>query len=391
MSENSFEILSSKYLTAELSDVETSELENLVKSNEYYQQKFKESIYADVFIEESKAELNPQEAFKDFLNVVETPKRSLFKKMLGYVAVISGVILSVIGGNFIMNNDNDLNPRTALVIPNEDIILYNENGSFRKVDIDYNKSIKDEFGRIEGLKIGEEITYKMDKIKTSVKTTNHTLKVPFGKKFKITLSDGTKVYLNSGSNITYPTKFDNSKERVVELQGEAFFEVVKNTKKPFIVKTDLLNVRVLGTNFNVSAYKNDEVNSVILVTGKVAVSKSIGFENEESKSVLLKPNYSASIKRGYEDKIVVSPVSNLNKYISWKNKELEFKNDKFIDITKKLERNFNVKIVSDNTTLNNIEFTGNFNKQDVFDILDAFRVHTQFNYTVKNNSIIIKK
>lgn len=390
MNENRFNILASKYFTDELSSVEILELEDLISSNEYYRYTFKEYVGVNALISESKKEIDSRESFQEFLSVVEKPKKIRFKKMLSYVAIASGVILSIFGADFVINS-RGYNPRTALVIPNEDVILYNENGRYKRVEIDYNKAIKNEFGEVEGFKSGNEIIYETDKTKTSTKIINYTLKVPFGKKFGVTLSDGTKVHLNSGSSITYPNTFSTSKRRIVTLQGEAYFEVTPNKEKPFIVKTDLLNVRVLGTKFNVSAYKNDNINSVILVEGKVAVSKSVAFENEKSKSILLKPNQRAFTKRKTNDKIVRNSVSNINKYISWKDKELEFKNDKFIDITKKLERNFNVKIVSNSSKLNNIEFTGNFNKQDVFDILDSFRVHTPFTYTVENNSIVIKK
>lgn len=390
MNENRFDILASKYLTDELNNVELLEFENLISSNEYYEYEFKEFISVNTLIEETKANTCSQQAFKDFLSTIEEPKKFQYKKVLNYAAIISGIILSVFVSNFIFNN-TESNPRTALVIPNEDIILYNEDGRSQKVEIDYNKAIKNEFSGLEGLKIGDEIIYEGDKTKTSAKVTNYTLKVPFGKKFGLTLSDGSKVYLNSGSSITYPNTFNSSSKRVVTLQGEAYFEVKSNKKKPFIVKTDLLNVRVLGTKFNVSAYKNDNSNSITLVEGKVAVSKSVAFKNQKSKSILLEPNQRAFAKRNGNKTIIKKQVSSVSKYISWKNRELEFKNDKFIDITKKLERNFNVKIVSNNKRLNNIEFTGNFNKQDVFDILDSFRVHTSFTYTVENNNILIKK
>lgn len=383
MTENHFDILVSKYLTNELNDNEVLELENILSSNEYYQQKFKSYIATHIHIEESEANFKQEEAFKTFLYAINEPKKNQYKKLLNYVAITAGIILSVLGANFLLNTETN-HSRATLVIPNEDIILYDENGESKKIEIDNDKLLKNEFGGIERLQISE-------KIKSSIKTTNYTLKVPFGKKISLILSDGTKVFLNSGSSISYPSRFTFSKERKVILQGEAYFEVAKNKNKPFIVKTDLLNVRVLGTKFNVSAYKNDIENSVTLVEGKVAVSKSVGFENEKLKSVLLKPNQIASIQRESNVEIKVTKVANTSKHISWKNKELEFKNDKFITIIKKLERNFNVNIISENNNLNNMEFTGNFNKEDVFDILDAFRVHTSFSYNVQNNSIFIQK
>lgn len=390
MDENRFDILTGKYLTNELNSVEVLELENILSLKEDYQHEFKEYVDINSLIEESKVNVNPQEAFEDFLKTIEKPKKFQLKKVLNYVALISGILLLVVGGNFVFNNIKS-DPREVLVIPNEDVILYHENGRSRKVEIDYNKALRNEFSKFEGFKVGDEIIYETDRTKLATEIINYTLQVPFGKKFGVILSDGTKVYLNSGSSITYPNAFNASEQRIVTLQGEGYFEVTPNKNKPFIVKTDLLTVRVLGTKFNVSAYKNDNNNSITLVEGKVAVAKSTAFNNSKSKSIILMPNQRAFVERNASNKIFKKSTKNLSKYISWKNKELEFKNDKFIDIIRKLERNFNVKIVSKNKRLNDIEFTGNFNKQDVFDILDSFRVHTPFTYSVDNNSIIIEE
>lgn len=389
MTENRFDILTTRYLANELNATEFYELEQFINSNEYYQLKFKEYVTIDSSVNLTKT-VDSNVAFNDFLNTIEKPRKIKFSNILKYAAIFVGVLFSAFGIANLLNFNN--NPRTALVIPNEDIVLYNANGASKKITINNNKPIKNEHGKIEALKIGEDIIYKKINLKAPIKTINYTLKVPFGKKFGITLTDGTKVYLNSGSTLTYPNNFIGTNERIVQLQGEAYFEVAKNHKKPFIVETSNMNIRVLGTKFNVSAYKNDNTNSVTLVEGKVAVSKAIAYETETSKSILLAPNEKASIQTtDIDKKLSKNTVHNIDKHISWKNKELVFKNDKFIDISKKLQRNFNVKIVSENENLNNKEFTGRFNKQDVFEILDAFRIHTSFTYTVKNNNIILNK
>lgn len=389
MIENRFDILVDRYLVDELNANEFAELEGLVNSNEYYQLKFKESVKINALLDEATSTVDSDAAFNEFLTKIEKPKKVFkLRTVLRYAAVFVGVLLSVYGVSLI-NSSMNSDPRLALVVPNEDIMLYEENGEAEKIEFSSNTEITDD-SQFNELKVGEGKFYGVSQFKAPVKFTNYTLKIPFGKKISVILSDGTKVFLNSGSTLTYPNSFENAKNRVVKLQGEGYFEVTKNKRKPFIVKTDMLDVRVLGTKFNVSAYKNDGTNSVTLVEGKVAVSKPKELENSSSKTLFLDPNEKATIK-AKSKKLSKKVVTDIDKDVSWKNKEFVFKNDKFINISKKLERNFNVKIVSENKKFNNKEFTGKFTKQDVFEILDAFRVHTPFTYKVEGNSIILKK
>lgn len=384
MIEDRFEILVGRYLVDELNSVEFDELQAMVSSNEYYQLKFKEYVKAGTLL--NAVNVSSDVAFNTFLNEVEKPKKKMFNAVFKYAAVSIGVLFSAFGISNLFNTDNS--SRTALVIPNEDIVLYDEKGVSRSIEL--TDEILTDTEESELVTLGEDSFYKVSQLKAPIKNASYTLKIPFGKKFNVILSDGTKVYLNSGSTLTYPNSFENTKNRVVTLEGEGYFEVTKNRKKPFIVNTENLNIRVLGTKFNVSAYKNDELNSVTLVEGKVAVNKPKIYAHKNSKSLLLTPNERATIKISSK-KLSKNFVTDIQKYVSWKNEELVFKNDKFVDISKKLERNFNVKIISENNNLNNKEFTGKFNKQDVFEILDAFRVHTSFTYAIKNNSIVIKK
>lgn len=392
MIENRFNILASKYLTGELADDERLELESLISTDSSYKQMLKEYVSVGVFVDEHKSSLKSDVYFKKFSDTVEKRKKRLYtKKLFNYAAAVAAIVLVIFGSNFIITNYKS-NPRTALVIPDENIILYNESGTPKIIGLNNATPIKNRLGKAEGIKIGNEIIYR-NRHKASLKSVNHTLKIPFGKKFKVTLSDGTKVHLNSGSTFTYPSDFSQKSKRIVHLIGEAYFEIAKNPKKPFIVKTSSLNIRALGTKFNVSSYKNDKTNSVLLEEGSVAVN-SYSVKSKKAVTLILKPRQKAMIKK-IDSEVVLLPqktisINDVVKTTSWKNSELIFENDKFIDITKKLERHFNVKIVSENKKLNEIEFTGRFTKQDVFDVLDAFRVHTSFKYSVHNNTIVIK-
>lgn len=395
MTENNFNILVSNYLTNELSSGQLDELNACLNSNEYYRQKFKDSVSANVLIEQTKAEREKsKEAFNLFLSEIEKSKKSRFKKMMGYVAIFLGLIFSVLSAGYIISKTN----KQKLIIPDEDVVLYSENGKSRKIKINDELPIEKQVYEIDELQIKSELNYGSNQIASSFgKVTDYTLKVPFGKKLAIVLSDGTKVYLNSGSSLQYSSTFNNSKQRGVTLNGEAYFDVVKDKKKPFVVKTSSMFIRVLGTKFSVSAYKEDKVNTVLLEQGSLAVNKSPGFsEVSKDKTLILSPGERVMFKKTekdeknnfFKEKVSLSKVYDA---ISWKNKEIAFEDDSFATIIKRIERHFNVKIVCKNDKINNVKFTGKFNKQNVFDFLNAFKVHTPFEYYVKDNTIIIKK
>ena len=163
--------------------------------------------------------------------------------------------------------------------------------------------------------------------------------VPFGQRQKILLSDGTLVLLNAGSKLTFPAAF-SGKTREVYLKGEGFFEVYKNAKIPFIVKTDRIDIKVLGTKFNVSAYEDERVTSAVLVEGKVNVTqKNKIFAN---KQYILAPGqgcfYSA-----VEQISIVKDVD-INDFVLWKDGLYNFKNQPLSEIVNRVHKYYNIFI-----------------------------------------------
>ena len=156
---------------------------------------------------------------------------------------------------------NDTN--TSPVIPENVITLKLGNGNIKIISEDGATTVVDSDGNQIGTQQGTRLIYKND---ISIeKLTYNTLTVPYGKRFDIVLSDGTHVFLNSGTSFTYPIEFIKGKSREVFLDGEAYFDVVKNSENPFIVNTGALSVRVLGTKFNLSSYAEDEFINTTLV------------------------------------------------------------------------------------------------------------------------------
>ena len=182
----------------------------------------------------------------------------------------------------------------------------------------------------KSLQVNKEKTVKetLDPIKQNI---NHII-VPKGKRATITFSDGTFMYVNSGSHVIYPTEFEKEKREIL-VEGEVFLEVAKDSRRPFFVKTKDLCVQVLGTTFNVSAYKDDEIASVVLVEGSVAV-------NNNKKKTIISPNEKYSITKGVSTVNVVD----VNEYISWKDYIMLFSEHKAGEVFKRLSRYYGIHI-----------------------------------------------
>ena len=211
------------------------------------------------------------------------------------------------------------------------------------------------------------------------------LHVPFGKQFKVKLSDGTLVYLNSGSTLKYPVKFLNGKSREVFLDGEAYFVVSKDKDHPFIVNANEISTQVYGTEFNISSYKNDTNLDIVLVEGSIGVYNNL--KNE--KQLLLVPNEKASFNK--KDLKFAKETVDAKNFIAWKDGVLLFENATFESIVKKLERNYNVSIQNNFTSLNTVKFSGTFDTETIDEIVKAFQAYKSFNYTITDNQIIINQ
>lgn len=220
--------------------------------------------------------------------------------------------------------------------------------------------------------------------------------VPVGEKAQVILSDGTHVWINSGSRFTYPVAFGQA-SRDVSLEGEAYFDVKKRGKSTFTVNTHDVRVVVLGTAFNVKAYPEDLKTQTTVVRGLVRVeSKEKGIE-----PVLIKPNQMAVLKgSGQPEAGSLKPIKKLdieNKVntvviTSWKDQMLVFADETFEDIAIKMERWFNMKIKIEDNLLKHERYTGKFiHNETVYEVLEAIKLTTPIMYTVKNEEIIIKR
>lgn len=163
--------------------------------------------------------------------------------------------------------------------------------------------------------------------------------VPYGKRSRINLADGTKVRMNSGSRLVYPPQF-NGKEREVYLEGEAYFEVAKNPDKPFHVRTDEFKVEVIGTTFNVQAYSKENLYNTVLVEGEVKLTLN---NRILSGTVVMAPNQIASLTNDHSN-FKLQKTGNIQNHISWIDGYLDFSNERLDVLLKRVSSYYNIKI-----------------------------------------------
>lgn len=201
------------------------------------------------------------------------------------------------------------------------------------------------------------------------------IEVPLGQMSNVVLPDGTTVHLNSGTKLVYSGKF-NSGERIVSLEGEAFFDVTKDQAHPFVIKTNLLDFKVYGTSFNIQAYPEDNVINTALVEGSLGIIGKNG-----SEITLLVPGENATYTED-DSKLKVGKV-NLEMYTSWKDGLVTFRNEKLKDIARKIERWYNVEIVIKNARLGEELYLGTILKNKPVDqILEVFALTSSLKYKI---------
>ena len=346
-----------------------------------------------VNVEEDWKKLKLDAAFK----VVQKPrKRVYFKKLVAAVTIISFLV----GGSLFYSEKFSSTPEIAeehieieLKPGKSQATLTLDNGKSYELNQDAGLEIDS-----KGIKIkskGSSITYqkvtgdlgadqKKDLLKN--KLAYNVLEVPRGGEFYIELSDGTKVWINADSRLKYPVNFSDF-DRIVEFIGEAYFEVAPNPSKPFIVKSGMQEIEVLGTAFNLSSYDDDSQIVTTLVEGNVSVKRAYG----ETKSIYLRPNQqSIFIKKTGK---IISKKVDPYQYIAWKSGEFYFKYASMVDIMKVMERWYDIDVFFDSRKGTQLKFSGGFERFANFDKVQNIIEKSsdkKLSFENKNKTIIIK-
>jgi ferric-dicitrate binding protein FerR (iron transport regulator) len=229
-----------------------------------------------------------------------------------------------------------------------------------------------------------------------------------GERKSFQLPDGSTVLMNGGSSIEVSKDF-NATNREISLKGEAYFNVTHNAQKPFIIHTDNINVKVLGTEFDVKAYPEDNTTETILIRGSVEIT----LHDKPEEKIILKPrhklivqNESAPIKKTSDStviipKVIPEKIKTLNVTLnasdstvmetSWKDNRLNFSDETLGEVAIKLERWYGVKVKVEGDIAQEYKFTGIFENETIDETLKALQLSLFFHYHIKNGKILITK
>ena len=266
-----------------------------------------------------------------------------------------------------------------------EIILEMSNGTKKIIALDVNQSIINGEGVLLGIQREGKISYNDNTINGSEELVYNTLYVPYAKRFHLVFSDGSSVHLNAGTTIRFPVKFLKGQPREVFLDGEAFFDIIKDEKQAFIVQANRLRTKVYGTKFNVNSYRNNDLDQIVLQEGSVGV-KSNGQQIKTNTEILLKPN---EIAISYKTDLLYKQKVDIKSHIAWVKGVFMFKNERFEDIFKKLERHYDVSIQINQPALNDSRYTGTFDIETIAEVLKTFSQLKGFSYEIDNKKITI--
>lgn len=369
-----------KYISQTISAAELKLLQALVQNTAQEQQLeslLEQHFVGDLKIDQPLAETSQvikSQAWEGIRQRINRPKatRSLFSRWYIKTAAAAAIILVTAGSFYFFSNQHkailndtiaaDIQPGTnRAILKSSKGGVYNLSGSKGEIIVD-----------------GENIHYEDGVIlKNEAENETITLSTPRGGQYKVTLSDGTKVWLNAASSIVYPTNF-TADERKVELTGEAYFEVAHNENQPFIVATKNQKIKVLGTTFNVNAYNDDSKTVTTLLTGSVQLSK-----NNNGLLGKLAPGQQAVLNEG---SLHIEEVD-ATVFSAWKDGQFRFKASSLADVLKQIERWYDVDVdYADVPSDIYIHASINRNRQ-LSTVLSALEKITNLKFQVKGRSI----
>jgi hypothetical protein len=374
-----------KYLANEATASEEALLYNWVESKQN-KKIFKEFLKAQLLLEISYSSVDSELAFENFLKQIRENKNKNITKLKAFVPYFKYAAIIVIGFLTIFYLLNKKNSVTSFVDFKNGISLQIINGDSEYFYNDTDKVVQTKNGvELAALNNGI-LKYSPNLSKVKGVIFENILTVPYGKKFKVILSDGSEVQINSGTTFKYPNVFNENMSREIYLEGEAYFNVSRTSGTPFLVNTKASVTKVFGTEFNVSSYSNDYKTEIVLVEGSVGV-KSIYSEKNQKVYKRIMPSQKVTISKETKD-LEITNV-NIQKYIAWKEGVLIFENDNFESIVKILERHYNVKILNNFKNINNFKYNGIFENDSIEKILNTIKIHTNFSFERESDTIII--
>lgn len=369
-------------LLGELSEEKKRCFEEWLEQSEDHRllwEKFRQNGYFENTLSELHA-VNAEAAYHVFLH---TRKRYRIRKLMKYAAILLpfGILLAWAVQQTFRADKTEIASsvgQVARIAPGKvKAQLFLNDGT--RYDLGENECLLNE-GQVNVLASGGKLKYEHKAGGTVVETKYNILVVPRGGEYTLALSDGTIVNLNSGTSLKYPVQFTGN-TRTVEVSGEAYFEVAADAEHPFIVETPGLNVKVLGTGFNVMAYPDDAESAVTLVHGKVGVQT-------DKQQVILQPDEQyvcqLATQLGTVRKVDVA------QYIAWKEGILNFDQMPLDELTHRLSRWYDVDFFFSSEQLKKLKFSGAFKKyNDLQYVLNIIEEITDVQFVMNNRTVIV--
>lgn len=373
------------YLNGNLSKNERNQLKLWVKKDPKNLELFEERIRLHNYI--IPLHFDSQKAFEKFHN--QTHKKALQRRRRYKVLSIAASLAIFMSLGWIYHSTN------MISTPENSISDIESGNGFKKIEITLPDGSKQTINKqsIHHLKSkkGQLIALKKEGLLDFSNQENHQIfttptqiDIPYGEKLKIKLSDGTLVWLNSGTRFRFPQVFgSSSKTRQVEVIGEAYFEVAQNKNVPFIVTTPSVNIKVLGTHFNVSSYINDFNTITTLMEGSVSLNKNSNTENP----LIIKPNQQAVYQK--TNSLFEIAEVNTSDFNAWTGNVLLVDNLTFLEIKRKLERKYNVTITSEIEHLWTTKYKGKFKDESLRETLETIALSSKFNFKIEGKHVRI--
>lgn len=382
MTKEEFLLLFEKHLNGTGTPEELELLENFIDGMELpdnsWEDKF--GIQSEVYNEiRSRLEVSKQSRLVEML-----PRRRNWRWLkaaaIALIVASSGLVY-VLVKNKSQNTSNQLAGTTSILPARNTATLTAGNG--KKVVLDQVKAgavLSEDDAAVKKQSDGLLVYNQSSAIATGQADQNQ-LSTPKGGVYAVVLSDGTKVWLNSATTLTYPAVFTGN-TRSVKLSGEAYFEVAKNKEKPFYVEFEHSQIKVLGTHFNISSYNDDATQVVTLIEGAVQV-------NAGEKQALLKPGQQAVLS-GQNKSIAVSDAD-IDNAMAWRNNVFIFNDEPITEVMKKIARWYNVEIQYDGD-FSTDKLGGTFNRnKPIENLLSNISSVDKVHFKIEGRRIIVMK
>jgi hypothetical protein len=333
--------------------------------------------------------IHTKAAWKKLDSKIVTKKVFCLKRFLKYAAIIAFPVLLATFLILQLYNSlpNEIKEFSKLHLPGSSKAkLITESGKIFELENLKNKHISDKIVEIKNT--GEALIYskanqKIEKLQ--LKEQYHTIYIPTGGEYYLELSDGTKIWLNSETKIKYP-KYLVDNKRVIELEGEAYFEVAHNPNKPFVVNTKKGIVKVLGTKFNIMAYNDEKLNVTTLIEGSINLCHKF----DKESAINLKPGNQAKII-SVNHKIRVDKVNTAD-VIAWKDKRFVFNKEPLESIFHKLSRWYGFEFKFSDKKVKSIRISADIKRFDELSLILQFIenvAESPITFEIKNNILYV--